>query len=105
MESVEQTLDQRGKRYGEFLGHAEITQALKLVMTGTSTRLSIDKQVELRAKWDQLPVDVRECLEMIQHKIGRILNGDPLYADNFRDIAGYATLVTARLERDFPEHQ
>lgn len=30
---------------------------------------------------------------MIQHKIGRILNGDPAYADSWHDIAGYATLV------------
>ena len=30
---------------------------------------------------------------MIQHKIGRVLNGDPNYDDNYRDIAGYATLL------------
>jgi hypothetical protein len=37
---------------------------------------------------------------MIMHKVARILNGDPNYADNWIDIAGYATLVADRLEGD-----
>ena len=36
---------------------------------------------------------------MISHKIARIMNGDPNYADNWIDIAGYATLVANRLEK------
>ena len=35
---------------------------------------------------------------MICHKIGRIVNGDPDYADSWIDIAGYAKLVADRLE-------
>ena len=35
---------------------------------------------------------------MIAHKIGRILNGDPNYADSWVDIAGYAQLVANELE-------
>lgn len=35
---------------------------------------------------------------MIQHKIARILNGDPDYVDNWVDIAGYAKLVADRLQ-------
>ena len=34
---------------------------------------------------------------MIFHKIGRIINGDPDYADSWHDIAGYAQLVANRL--------
>jgi len=41
--------------------------------------------------------DQQEALDMICHKIGRILNGDPDYADNWHDIAGYAQLVADRL--------
>lgn len=41
--------------------------------------------------------DAVEALEMIAHKIGRILNGDPGYADSWVDIAGYAQLVADRL--------
>ena len=44
-----------------------------------------------------LSPDQREALEMIAHKIARILNGDPDYADSWHDIAGYAQLVADRL--------
>lgn len=82
--SVHSTLEQRGKRYGVFRGHAEITQALKTSMA-------------LTAGWQRLSSSQRESLEMIVHKIGRILNGDPDYADSWHDIAGYATLVEQEL--------
>jgi len=45
-------------------------------------------------------VDQDEALDMIAHKIGRIVNGDPDYEDSWRDIAGYATLVADRLLKD-----
>ena len=41
--------------------------------------------------------DQKEALFMIAHKIGRIINGDPDYADSWIDIAGYAKLVGDRL--------
>jgi len=44
--------------------------------------------------------DQREALDMICHKIARIVNGNPDYADSWTDIAGYATLVAERLEND-----
>jgi len=46
----------------------------------------------------ELAADQREALEMIAHKIARIINGDPNYADSWVDIAGYAKLVSDRLE-------
>lgn len=84
-DSVAETLKERGNRYGEFPRHAEITQSIKRAM-----------QV---GNWPILADDQRECLEMIAHKIGRILNGDPNYADSWHDIAGYAKLVDDRLGR------
>lgn len=48
-------------------------------------------------KWNSLAADQKEALEMIAHKVGRILNGDPNYDDSWIDIAGYATLVAKRL--------
>ncbi len=48
-----------------------------------------------RAK--NLSCDQTEALEMICHKIARIINGDSDYADSWVDIAGYATLVANRL--------
>ena len=77
----------REARYGSFEGHAEISQRLKKVIC-------------FHAAFDDLEADQKEALEMIAHKIARILNGDPNYADNWIDIAGYATLVANRLEKE-----
>ena len=82
------TLQERGDRYGPFDGHARITQSLKDCMSGKY-------QV---TNWDVLKPEQKEALEMIAHKIGRILNGDPNYDDNWRDIAGYAQLIVNQLE-------
>ena len=53
--------------------------------------------------WPHLADDQRECLEMLAHKIGRILNGDPDYPDSWHDMVGYAKLVADRLASD-PNH-
>ena len=84
---IDATLAARGNRYGKFVDHAEVTQVLKRAYT------------EHAAKQDVLlDDDMTEALDMICHKIGRIVNGDPHYADSWVDIAGYAKLVADRLE-------
>lgn len=80
------TLTERGKRYGKFTGHAKVTQELKRVLWNALA----DKP--------ELADDQKEALDMICHKLGRIVNGDPNYADSWVDIAGYAKLVSDRLE-------
>ena len=84
--TVEGTLTQRGDRYGPFVGHAQVTQSLKDVI-----------YAGLAAREKKLAPDQLEALDMICHKIGRIVNGDPNYSDSWHDIAGYATLVDKRL--------
>jgi len=84
MTEINEVLAERGARYGKFTGHAAVTQGIKSVMFNTRGDLV-------------LTADQREALEMIAHKIGRIINGDPNYADSWTDIAGYATLVANRL--------
>ena len=84
---VTQVLTERGSRYGKFTGHAEVTQTLKAIF-----------RAKMGEKWDCLADDQKECLDMIAHKLGRIINGDPNYADSWIDIAGYAKLVADRLE-------
>jgi Domain of unknown function (DUF6378) len=81
---LEEVLVDRGQRYGEFKELAVISQALKTTMIGSSG-------------WQHLEPYQCEALEMIAHKIARILNGDANYADSWVDIAGYATLVESRL--------
>jgi hypothetical protein len=89
MNDIQATLDERGSRYGDFMGHAEITCELK----GIIAQYAITREKKLEP--DQI-----EALDMICHKIGRILNGDPDYADSWHDIAGYAQLVATRLNND-----
>jgi hypothetical protein len=48
--------------------------------------------------WTALSDDKKEALETIAVKMGRILNGDPEYADSWHDIAGYAKLVEDSLK-------
>lgn len=83
-DATEQLITERGSRYGKFKDGAEIMQELKDVM----------REVD---GWRNLTASQREALDMIQHKIGRILNGDPTYDDSWKDIAGYATLIVNEL--------
>lgn len=83
--NVDSVLTERGQRYGIFSKHASVTQDIKRAMFNCRGR-------------DSLAADQVEALEMIAHKIGRIVNGDPDYADSWVDIAGYAKLVADRLE-------
>ena len=84
---VNKTLDERGERYGKFSNHAELSQKLK-------------QEMKKKATWWDLSPSQQESLEMIANKIARILNGDPNYADNWHDIAGYATLIDLQLQGD-----
>lgn len=87
---VDELLAERGEWYGGFDELAEISQKLKVTI-GTS------------GNFNGLATDQQESLEMIAHKIARILNGDPNYVDSWADIAGYAQLIVQRLERDAEE--
>ena len=42
--------------------------------------------------------DQWEALEMIVHKMARIVNGNPGKVDHWVDIAGYAKLIADRLQ-------
>jgi hypothetical protein len=85
--SVDSTLDTRAQSYGKFKDGAALMQAIKRSMAEHAARHN-------KAFAD----DQWEALEMIVHKIGRIVNGNPDVVDHWVDIAGYATLVADRLE-------
>ena len=89
MTSINDTLAQRGQRYGSFATQATHTQAIKRLF----------KKL-MGSKWADLKDDQREALDMIANKLGRITNGDPHYADSWHDIAGYAQLVSERLSSE-----
>jgi hypothetical protein len=79
---INEILDERNGRYGNYIDQATIAQNVRAA---------------LQFKTSFAP-DQEDALHMIAVKLSRICNGDPDYADNWRDIAGYATLVADRLE-------
>jgi hypothetical protein len=86
MSNLEETLQERGQRYGKFVDHAAITQELKAII-----------RAHALVAGTRIAPNQREALDMICHKIGRIICGDPNYADSWHDIAGYAKLVEDQL--------
>ena len=79
-------LEERGGNYGKFIDNAEISQYLKEYMRN-------------QASWNNLDPDQREALDNMAIKFSRILSDGSSrnYADNWVDIAGYAQLVSDRL--------
>lgn len=84
--NVEAITAERGGQYGDFTTQGVIAQELKEFM-------------RKQPGWAYLKPHQRESLEMIQHKISRILNGDPNIVDSWADIAGYAHIVTIRISK------
>jgi hypothetical protein len=90
-QSIDDILQSRASKYGEFINVSHIAQDIKRVIHAAD-------QQRLPSKGQTgLDDDQMEALEMIANKIGRILNGDPYYVDSWDDIAGYAKLVADRL--------
>ena len=84
---VDTILDKRASTYGNFIDVARMAQRLK--------------NVAHTAAGDQgktFAADQAEALDMIFSKLARIINGDSNHADSWIDIAGYAKLVSDRLE-------
>jgi len=82
---VAKVLAERGSNYGRYDIQTQISQSLKRVMEHTP-------------RWSDLTDYQRDCLEMWAVKVSRVLNGNPNYVDNWRDMEGYARLVADLLE-------
>ena len=78
--SINETLEQRGERYGKFKDVAATTQQLMSI-------------VECGANYEHLNAEQKTSLFMICNKIARAVNGDPNYIENWHDISGYSTLI------------
>ena len=85
MPDIKTTLAARQSTHGSFKESAVTVQRLKTVMRAAPN-------------WELLSGSQKEALEMIQHKIGRILHGDPNFHDNWHDIIGYTKLIEDQLE-------
>lgn len=83
-DNIDTLLDERGKTHGDYALNARITQELKHVM-------------QSQQNWIRLSPSQRETLDMVALKIGRILSGNPNFADHWDDIAGYSRLVSREI--------
>ena len=79
-QTVTEILQERQSTHGTFSEAAETVQRLKYLMHSAPN-------------WARLSNTQREALEMIQHKLGRLLYGNPQLLDTVRDIIGYAQLM------------
>jgi hypothetical protein len=77
---VDRILEERGDRYGTFESNANTSQQLKNVLRSQDG-------------WYRLSFVQREAVEMMMHKISRLVNGDGTYLDTVVDIAGYNQLM------------
>ena len=90
--NLNQILTERGDRYGRFVDHAKISQELKRL---------IYRQLDARKQ--DLDDDQLEALEMICHKVARIINGDPDYSDSWRDVAGSRRALVSTIPAGRPD--
>lgn len=89
---VNEILKERGGNYGDFHTQANLTQTLNSIVNTHFNSVHAGDGA-------QLPHFMAESIHMICHKLARIANGNPYYADSWQDIAGYAQLVVDILEK------
>jgi hypothetical protein len=85
--NVDAILNTRASTYGSFVDVARMAQRLKNV-----AHTAADEQGK------SFSADQAEALDMIFSKLARIINGNADHIDSWVDIAGYAKLVSDRLE-------
>lgn len=77
---------ERKTTHGAFEDHARVTQKFKAVLFD-----ELNRRID-RGQPGLTPMQY-ESLEMILHKIGRIVAGDAAFEDHWNDIAGYAHIA------------
>lgn len=77
-------LAERETTHGDFRDNSLISQQLKEVVRDS-------------VNWENLTEYQKESLDLILHKVSRIVSGDPDHQDHWDDIAGYAKLVSGIL--------
>jgi hypothetical protein len=87
---TDELLKSRARTHGRFEDHAMATQQIKNIF-------------KLFPNWGSLSPVQKEAMEMVAHKLGRILAGDPNEPDHWDDIAGYARLVSLDLAQQDPD--
>ena len=89
MSKVDEILKNRDSIHGDFQKVAETSQSLKAIIAEGENRL---------------PLDMNESLDLICTKIARIANGNYNEIDHWLDIAGYAQLISNKLQKNLSEN-
>lgn len=80
-------LNERDKTHGGFRVNSSVSQRIKDIIRSEPT-------------YANLTSPQKESLDMIAHKISRIIAGDPNFADHWDDLAGYAKLPSEIISQD-----
>jgi hypothetical protein len=83
-QNIDNILSARETTHGCYVEQSTFSQTLK-------------QECEQAGNWQEMPFYMKESIHMIQHKIARIICGDPFEPDHWRDIEGYARLVSREL--------
>lgn len=79
-DAITELLAERAKTHGDYRVHARVTQRLK-------------HSIRPEPGYVALNESQMEAIDMIFHKIGRVIAGNANFKDHWDDIAGYAKLV------------
>ncbi len=93
--NAEEVVKERTAEYGNFQTLANLSRTL----TETTLKHYENTHTTGTGEPARLPHFMVEALNMINHKIARMANGNAYYEDNWLDIAGYAQLVVNILEQ------
>lgn len=97
--TIDNTLNERGARYGDFTDHAAICEALIRICSGSYDITNGGHPVFVPVTQFALLDPVKkQAIRVICDKLARILSpgGDPEYRDNWHNIQGYAKLAEDR---------
>jgi len=84
---INTVLDERGKTHGDFVAQATISQEIK-------------DSLKTGAQYHRMTSAQREVVDMIAHKLSRLVSGNPDFDDHMVDIIGYANLYLRALKDD-----
>lgn len=85
MNNIDSTLEERGNRYGSYVDVSDLTFKLYEII-----------RIRMEGREGFEPYHI-EAIHMICNKIARIVCGDPMYIDSWRDVCGYSELVVKEL--------
>lgn len=92
LDQTQTTSDTRDTQHGDFRTHANLSQVLNHTIQ--------QHYYQTHPEGPPLPNYISEAVLLICHNLARMANGNPLFINNFRNIAYYSQLVVDILKDD-----